>query len=435
MTPAIDAVDAWEVLDSRGDPTVRVAVTAGDARGLFTVPVGASTGRHEAVEVRDGGDRYDGRGVRTAVRAVRDDLEPVVTGRDVTAQRAVDAALVERDGTETLSALGANAVLGVSGAVAHAAAEATDQPLYRYLAPDSLAEEDRESGAVGRLPLPMVNVLSGGLHAHGGVEVQDFLVVPRNAETYAAAIETVWEVRDAVRSLIVERGDRPLVADEGGFAPSLSGITDAFDLLATGVREAGFEPARDGVAFAVDVAASHFYDAESGTYALDSAGETLTSDEMAARVAEWTESYPVVSVEDPLAEDDWRGWAAFTDRVGTAVQVLGDDLLVTDSDRVERAAEAGVANAVLVKANQAGTVTRTLDLLETADDVGFAPVVSARSGETCDATIADLAVARDAGQIKVGSLARSERLAKYNRLFGIEHRTERSLASPSFEPS
>lgn len=409
----VDGVEAWEVLDSRGDPTVRVRVSAGDASGTFTVPSGASTGAHEAVERRDDGGRYGGRGVRGAVRAVRGELAPVVRGRDVTDQAGVDAALEDRDGTDDLSRLGANAVLGVSGAVAHAAAEAVDEPLYRYLTA-SPPGEGRESP--GALPLPMVNVFSGGLHAEGGIEIQDFLVVPVGARTYPEAIETAWTVRAATRERVVERGRRPLVADEGGFAPDVDTVDGAFELLLASVRDAGFEPGAD-VAFAVDVAATHFH--ESGTYVFDSLDRTLDRAGMVDLVARWVETYPLVSVEDPLAEDDWTGWERLADRVGDRVQLLGDDLVATNPERLARGVEAGAANGLIVKPNQAGTLTRTLRVVETARSAEWTPVVSARSGETCDATIADLAVARDVGQIKIGSLARSERLAKYNRLLGI----------------
>ena len=401
-------VDAWEVLDSRGDPTVRVRVDAGDASGTFTVPAGASTGAHEAVERRDGGDRYGGRGVRDACAAVRNDLAPVVEGRPVTDQGGIDAALVDRDGTDDLSTLGANAVLGVSGAVAHAAADATGRPLYEVLAPDS---------GPGDVPMPMINVLSGGLHAAADLPIQDFLAVPVGAETYPDALETVWEVRRAAGRRIGAGDHPPAVADEGGFVPPVADADAAFELLVDAIRDAGYDPG-DEVAIAVDVAATHFYDADADGYAL--AGGTLDRAAMIDRVVGWIDAYPVRSVEDPLAEDDWAGWERLADRVGDRVQLLGDDLLATNAGRLDRAVASGVANAVLVKPNQAGTITRTRRVLEAAQDAGWAPVVSARSGETCDSTIADLAVGLDAGQIKIGSLARSERLAKYNRLLGID---------------
>jgi enolase len=435
----VSSVDAWEVLDSRGDPTVRVAVEVaaesgnggGDGRGVFTVPAGASTGAHEATERRDGGDRYAGRGVRETVAAVHDELAPVAVGRDAADQRGLDEALEDRDGTADLSRLGANAVLGVSGAVAHAAAAAREKPLYAHFA--DLAGRDP-----GRLPLPMVNCLSGGLHATGGIEIQDVLVVPVGAESYPEALETVHAVRSALRDRLVADGHRPLVADEGGFAPPLESVDGAFSLLESAVRDVGHEPSREDVAFAVDVAATHFYDADDGRYRLGSLGRELDREGMLDLVTGWAERYPLVSVEDPLAEDDWEGFAALRDRFsdsGRQVQVLGDDLLATNRERVERAVAEDAATAVLVKPNQAGTLTRTLDVVATAREAGLATVVSARSGETCDTTIADLAVGLDAGQIKIGSLARSERLAKYNRLLGIDRETDRGYAGGRWPPA
>jgi enolase len=431
----ITGVDAWEVLDSRGDPTVRVAVDVegergvGDERGVFTVPAGASTGAHEATERRDGGDRYGGRGVRGAVEAVREELGRVVRGMDATDQRGIDAALEECDGRADLSRLGANAVLGVSGAVARAAAAAREVPPYAHLA-------DLAGREPGCLPLPMVNLLSGGLHATGGIEIQDFLVVPVGAESYPEALETTHAVRSALRERIVDDGGRPLVADEGGFAPPLESVDDAFALLESAVRDTGHEPSREDVAFAVDVAATHFHDAERGWYRLESVDRELDREGMLDLVAGWVERYPLVSVEDPLSEDDWDGFGALRDRLaGTKVQVLGDDLLATNRERVERAVAEDAASAVLVKPNQAGTLTRTLDVLETAREAGLATVVSARSGETCDSTIADLAVGVDAGQIKIGSLARSERLAKYNRLLGIDREVATGYAGGQWPPA
>ena len=417
----ITAVEAWEVLDSRGNPTVRAAVSTEAGSGRFTVPAGASTGRFEAVERRDGGDRYGGMGVREAVAAVEDELAAVAVGRDVTAQREIDAALERADGSDDLSRLGANAVLAISGAVLHAASDGADRPLYRYVAEEYEVEPS--------LPTPMVNVVSGGLHAEGGIEIQDFLVVPHDPATVADALETVWAVRDAVRTAIVEDGHRPLVADEGGFAPPLDEIQDAFDLLLTSIEQAGYVPG-DEVSIAVDVAATHFYDQGSETYRLESVDRQLTRGELIDLVVDWTESYPVCSIEDPLAEDDWTGWRRLAACLDHDVQLLGDDLLVTNRERLRRAVAEDVATAVLVKPNQAGTVTRTLDVVQAAREAKVESVVSARSGETCDATIADLAVGLDAGQIKIGSLARSERLAKYNRLLEIERESELVTRDP-----
>lgn len=409
----ITAVDAWEVLDSRGHPTVRAEVRTDGAAGRFTVPAGASTGRFEAVERRDGGDRYGGMGVQAAVTAVQNELDEVV-GHDVSDQAGIDATLERTDGTANFSRLGANAVLAVSGAVLHAASATAEQPLYQYVA--------EQYAAAPSLPTPMINVLSGGLHAEGGIEIQDFLIVPHDAAAINDAVETAWAVRDAVRRTIVEDGHRPLVADEGGFAPPLDEIADAFSLLLAGIERAGYVPGKE-VSIAVDVAASHFYDPASETYRLESVDRRLSRRELIDLVVEWTEQYPICSIEDPLAEDDWAGWALLADRLDD-VQLLGDDLLVTNRERLQRAVDEGVATAVLVKPNQAGTITRAIDVVRAARDAGIETVVSARSGETCDATIADLAVGLDAGQIKIGSLARSERLAKYNRLLEIDRFAE-----------
>ena len=410
-------VTAREVLDSRGDPTVRVRVETDGAAGTFTVPSGASTGRHEAVERRDGGDRYGGRGVRGAVRAVAEELGPAVVGTEVTAQRAIDELLVERDGTEDLSRLGANAVLGVSGAVARAASAARDEPLYAYLA----------DGEPGPVPRPMVNLLSGGAHAPGGLAVQDLLAVPTGARTYEGALETVWSVREALKELIRDRGHRPLVADEGGFAPPVASVEAAFDLLLSSVRSAGYVPGEE-VSFGIDVAASQFHDG--GEYAFAGPGRCLDRSGMIDLVTGWIESYPIVSVEDPLDEDDWRGWRELYERMGDRVQLVADDLVVTNGARLERAVAEQAANAVLVKPNQAGTITRALDVLDDARGAGWRAIVSARSGETADTTIADLAVARHADRIKIGSLARSERLAKYNRLLEISGAVDTGFADP-----
>jgi enolase len=408
------------VLDSRGNPTVRAEVVTKGASGRFTVPAGASTGRFEAVERRDGGDRYGGMGVRQAVAAIEDELTEIVVGRDVTDQAGLDAALERADGTENFSRLGANAVLAVSGAGLHTASAAAEQPLHQYVA--------EQYDITPSLPTPMVNVLSGGLHAEGGIEIQDFLAVPHDVGSIAAGLETVWAVRDAVRRAIVEDGHRPLVADEGGFAPPLDGIGDAFGLLLSGIERAGYVPGEE-VSIAVDVAASHFYDQGTERYCLKSVDRRLTREEMIALIVEWTEKYPVCSVEDPLAEDDWTGWGRLADRLD-GVQLLGDDLLVTARERLQRAVDVGAANAVLVKPDQAGTIARAVDVVQSARDAGLKTVISARSGETCDTTIADLAVGLDAGQIKIGSLARSERLAKYNRLLEIERDGELATRDP-----
>ena len=415
----ITAVDAWEVLDSRGNPTVRVEVSTGETSGRFTVPAGASTGTFEALERRDGDARYRGLGVLGAIDAIRADLAPVVQGRDPTDQRGIDAALVDADGTADLTRLGANAVLGVSGAVAHAAANARGVPLYEHLAPES----------PGRLPLPMINILSGGRHAEGGLEVQDLLVIPMGADTYSHGLEMVHAVRMAVKDRIEAADNRPLVADEGGYAPPLDSPSAGLELLVDAIDDAGYSPGVE-VAIALDLAATQFYDGD--RYHLANHPD-LRSDALIDRIESWVRDYPVVSIEDPLAEDDWDGWVALADR-GLGIQLLGDDLIATTAARLDRAIDGEVANAVLVKPNQTGTLTRAIDVVDRSMAAGWSPVISARSGETCDSTIADLAVALDAGQIKVGSLARSERLAKYNRLLEIERHHDAFAGSEVIAP-
>ena len=407
----LTAVDAWEVLDSRGNPTVRVEVAAGDATGRFTVPAGASTGSHEALELRDGGSRYRGRGVRTAVEHVHRELAPAVVGELVTDQRAIDDRLTSVDGTADLSRLGANAVLGVSGAVAHAASEVRDVPLFRLFV----------DGVPPAMPVPLINIISGGLHAPGGLAFQDFMVVPHGSNCFASAIELAWEIRMVVRDRLVSAGERPLVADEGGFAPQIGDTDEACDVLLQAIEEAGATPGSD-VSIAIDVAASHFF--EDGVYRPDSGTSPLDASGMIELIAGLVERYPVVAVEDALVEDDWTGWTSLLSTLPDRVAVIGDDFLVTNTERLERAVNMQAANAVLVKPNQAGTVTAAVDVIDAGARADWMRVVSARSGETCDATIADLAVGRRAECIKIGSLARSERLAKYNRLLRLEDRHE-----------
>jgi enolase len=407
VTPTISSLWAREVLDSGGRPTVEVELELSD--GTFarsSVPAGTSTGRHEAREVRDGDPgRYDGQGVLGAVRHVRETIAPLLLGRSPFERAEIDAALVELDGTRDKSRLGANAVLGVSTAVARAAAAARGIPLWQHL------------GGAGVLPLPMVNVISGGLHGDTGLEFQDFLVVPVGAETFREALECVSAVRSATARLLRERGLSTLKAAEGGFAPPLATPGEALELLTEAVVRSGRSPSED-VAFAVDVAATHFFDGAG--YRLRGAPDGIDAAGMIKRLERLVDDYPVVSIEDGLAEDDWEGWVALTERLGSRVQVLGDDLFATNEGRLRRGIDAGVANSVLVKMNQIGTLTETLEVIALAQEAGYAPVVSARSGETCDDFIADLAVATGAGQIKIGSLAQSERLAKYNQLLRIE---------------
>ena len=418
----IAAVRAREVLDSRGNPTVEVDVRlAGGAMGRAIVPSGASTGRHEAVELRDGDPaRYDGKGVRRAVAAVNATIAPALCGTapyqamDAADQPALDARLCELDGTVNKAALGANAILGVSLAAAHAAAAARAVPLYRHLA--ELAGNPRLT-----LPLPMVNIISGGRHAAGGLDMQDFLVIPVGAAGYSEALRMVVAVYRAVGRILSQTGPYPYgVADEGGYGPPLPCHEDALALLYDAARLAGLRCARDGdVAIGMDVAATEFMD-DSGAYTLQAEGRSFTARQLADLLAHWCAAYPIISIEDGLGEDDWDGWAYLTARLGAATQLIGDDLFTTNPQRLARGADAGIANAVLVKPNQIGTLTETLTTIRLAQERGYLPVISARSGETEDTTIADLAVATGAGQIKIGSVTRSERLAKYNRLLRIE---------------
>ena len=418
----IAAVRAREVLDSRGNPTVEVDVRlAGGAVGRAIVPSGASTGRHEAVELRDGDPaRYDGKGVRHAVAAVNDTIAPALCGTaqdgamDAADQPALDARLCELDGAANKAALGANAILGVSLAAAHAAAAARAIPLYRHLA--ELAGNRRLT-----LPLPMVNIISGGRHAAGGLDMQDFLVIPVGAASYSEALRMVVAVYRAVGRILSQTGPYPYgVADEGGYGPPLPCHEDALALLYDAARLAGLRCARDGdVAIGIDVAATEFMD-DSGAYTLQAEGRSFTARQLTDLLAHWCAAYPIISIEDGLGEDDWDGWAYLTARLGAATQLIGDDLFTTNPQRLAQGADAGIANAVLVKPNQIGTLTETLATIRLAQERGYLPVISARSGETEDTTIADLAVATGAGQIKIGSVTRSERLAKYNRLLRIE---------------
>ena len=407
-------IHAREVLDSRGNPTVEVEVTLnGGGFGRAIVPSGASTGSHEALELRDGDpERYGGRGVRRAVGNVNDIISPQICGKDVNArdQAVVDDLLRALDGTANKSNLGANAILGVSLGAARAAADALGEPLYRYLA----------DGRTPLLPLPMVNIISGGQHSNWSLDLQDFLAIPVGAASYGQALEWCGAVYRGMRSLLERRGILPGgVADEGGFGPALPANRDALELMVDATELAGLKPgARDGVAIGLDVAATEFF--REGRYRLHREDRDLTTGEMVDMLADWVGAYPIMSIEDGLAEDDWDGWQALNARVGDRVQLIGDDLFTTNPLRLRMGIERKAANAVLVKPNQIGTLTETLEVVAMAQDVGFLPVISARSGETEDSTIADLAVGTAAGQIKIGSLTRSERLAKYNRLLRIE---------------
>ena len=410
----IKAVRGREVLDSRGNPTVEVDVRLrGGAFGRAIVPSGASTGRHEAVELRDGDPtRYEGRGVLRAVAAVNEVIGPALCGDcDAADQASLDARLRELDGTANKANLGANAILGVSLAAAHAAANAADDPLYRYLGgPDACV-----------LPMPMVNIISGGRHAAGGLDMQDFLVIPIGAETFSEALRMVVAVYRAVGRVLSQTGPYAYgVADEGGYGPPLPCHEDALGLLYDATRLAGYRCARDGdIAIGLDVAATEFA-ADDGRYVLQAEGRAFSSEELVDLLDHWGKTYPIISIEDGLGEDDWDGWDYLTKKLGGSSQLIGDDLFTTNPERLARGADDGIANAVLVKPNQIGTLTETLQTVALAQERAYLPVISARSGETEDTTIADLAVATGAGQIKIGSITRSERLAKYNRLLRIE---------------
>ncbi len=403
---SIDAVGAREILDSRGNPTVEVEVALDDGTiARAAVPSGASTGQFEAHELRDGGKRYAGRGVEKAVIGVLDEIGPALVGLEASEQRLVDQTLLDLDGTPTKSRLGANALLGVSLAVARAAAESAELPLFRYVGGPN----------AHLLPVPMMNILNGGAHADTGVDVQEFMVAPIGAATFKEALQWGAEVYHTLKSVLKEKGLATGLGDEGGFAPDLPSNRDALDLIAVAVEKAGFSLGTD-IALALDVAATEFH--TDGTYAFE--GAKKSADEMAAYYAELVAAYPLVSIEDPMSEEDWAGWKSLTDQLGDKVQIVGDDLFVTNPDRLERGIREATANALLVKVNQIGTLTETLDAVSMAHRAGYRCMMSHRSGETEDTTIADLAVATDCGQIKTGAPARSERVAKYNQLLRIE---------------
>ncbi|MBS9536026.1 phosphopyruvate hydratase [Mycobacterium sp. M1] len=424
--PIIEQVGAREILDSRGNPTVEVEVALGD--GTFAraaVPSGASTGEHEAVELRDGDARYGGKGVKKAVNAVLDEIAPAVIGISADDQRLVDQALLDLDGTPDKSRLGANAILGVSLAVAKAAADSAQLPLYRYLGGPN----------AHILPVPMMNILNGGAHADTGVDVQEFMVAPIGAPNFAEALRWGAEVYHALKSVLKKQGLSTGLGDEGGFAPDVAGTTAALDLISTAIESTGYKLGTD-VVLALDVAATEFY--RDGGYQFEK--QTRTAAEMAQFYAKLIGEYPLVSIEDPLSEDDWDGWVALTGEIGDRVQLVGDDLFVTNPERLEEGIDKGAANALLVKVNQIGTLTETLDAVTLAHHSGYRTMMSHRSGETEDTTIADLAVAVSCGQIKTGAPARSERVAKYNQLLRIEEelgdaaRYAGDLAFPRYAP-
>jgi enolase len=417
--PLIEGVHAREILDSRGNPTVAVTVaTSFGAVEEAMVPSGASTGANEAVELRDGDkNRYGGKGVLKAVAAVNDVLGPALEGLDATAQREIDSKLIEFDGSSNKSTLGANAMLGTSLAVARAAASSLSLPLFRYLGGPCAAT----------LPVPMMNVVNGGKHAEGALQFQEIMIVPIGAATESDAVRYGAEVFHALGKLLHDRHFPTLVGDEGGYAPPLENPSQALDLILAAIDVAGYKAGTD-VAFALDPASSEFY--QDGKYYALSKEHGLSSDEMVALYRDLCERYPIVSIEDGLAEDDWSGWRKLTEAIGDRVQLVGDDLFVTNVSFLERGIKEGCANSILIKVNQIGTLTETLDCIELAHQAGYATVISHRSGETEDTTIADVAVATSAGQIKTGSLSRSDRVAKYNRLMAIEEELGQAARYP-----
>jgi enolase len=403
---SIEAIHARQILDSRGNPTLEVEVALDDGTvGRAGVPSGASTGAFEAVELRDGGDEYGGKGVTRAVQNVIDEIQPELLGHEADDQRLVDQALIDLDRTPDKSRLGANAIVGVSIAVARAAADTASLPLFRYLGGPNAHV----------LPVPMMNILNGGAHADNSVDIQEFMITPIGAATFDEALRWGAETYHALKSVLKQHGLATGVGDEGGFAPDLPNNRAALDLIVEAIGKAGFTPGRD-IALAIDAAATEFY--SDGSYTFE--GSSRTSAEMTATYEEWVGTYPIVSLEDPLAEEDWAGWRDLTASVGDRVQIVGDDLFVTNPERLRRGIAERAANALLVKLNQIGTVSETLDAVTLAHRASFASIISHRSGETDDTTISDLAVATNCGQIKTGAPARGERVAKYNQLLRIE---------------
>jgi enolase len=403
---AIEALGAREILDSRGNPTIEVEVLLDDGTiARAAVPSGASTGAFEAVELRDGGTRYGGKGVDKAVQVVIDDIGPEVVGFEASEQRLLDARLIELDGTPNKAKYGANAILGVSLAVARAAAESAELPLFRYLGGPN----------AHLLPVPMMNIVNGGSHADSNVDIQEFMIAPIGAGTFAEALRWGAETYHALKAVLKARGLSTGLGDEGGFAPNLGSNREALDLILEAIGKAGYTPGRD-IALALDVAATEFR--KDGAYAFE--GGSKSASELIAYYGDLVANYPLVSIEDPLDEDDWDGWKAMTDSLGGKVQIVGDDLFVTNPERLAKGIALGTANALLVKVNQIGTLTETLDAVDMAHRAGYRTMTSHRSGETEDTTIADIAVATNAGQIKTGAPARSERVAKYNQLLRIE---------------
>jgi enolase len=407
MSEIID-VFAREVLDSRGNPTVEAdVILESGVMGRAIVPSGASTGEREALELRDGGKRYLGKGVQKAVYNVIEIIGPVISGMDATEQAVIDRTMIELDGTETKKKLGANAMLAVSLAVAKAAAEDAGLPLYHYLGGPNAKE----------LPVPMMNVLNGGAHADNNVDFQEFMIIPAGAETCTDAIRMGAEVFHSLKSVLKKKGYNTAVGDEGGFAPNLRSNEEACQVILEAIQKAGYKAGKD-VFLGLDVASSEFY--EKGVYNMKGEGKKMTSDKMIKFYESWVKQYPIISIEDGMSEKDWKGWKLLTDHLGSKVQLVGDDIFVTNTKIFKQGIEQGIANSILIKLNQIGTLTETLDAIEMAKRAKYTAVVSHRSGESEDATIADLAVATNAGQIKTGSLSRTDRIAKYNQLIRIE---------------
>ncbi|MCD6320944.1 phosphopyruvate hydratase [Candidatus Bipolaricaulota bacterium] len=413
----IEEIWAREILDSRGNPTVEVEVTLEDGtRARAAVPSGASTGTHEALELRDGGKRYLGKGVRQAVRNVNEIIAPEIVGMDPLQQGEIDQILIELDGTENKSRLGANAILGVSLGVAKAAAAYLKLPFFRYIA----------GIRTGRMPIPLMNVLNGGVHADNNLSIQEFMIVPIGGDSFAERLRYGAEVFHTLKKILKSEGHSVAVGDEGGFAPNLPDDETAIRYLVRAIEEAGYRPGED-LAIALDAAATEFFDGDKGTYRLGD--RELTADELIEVYVEWVEKYPIISLEDGLAEEDWEGWVKLTQRLGNRVQLVGDDIFVTNPGRLKKGIELGVANSILIKLNQIGTVTETLETMEMAHFAGYTAIISHRSGETEDTSIAHFAVGTGCGQIKTGSLSRSERVAKYNELLRIEEDYEPPLAA------
>ncbi len=406
----IEEIQARQILDSRGNPTIEVDVITGDGNmGRAAVPSGASTGIHEAIELRDGGDEWMGKGVSKAVDHVNNLLNDELNGFDVFDQRDIDQVMIDLDGTSNKANLGANAILGVSLAVAHAAADCSGQSLYRYI------------GGVNAhtLPVPMMNILNGGSHADNKIDIQEFMVMPVGAETFSDGLRMGTEVFHALKDVLKKKGHSTNVGDEGGFAPNLKSNDEAIEVVIEAIEKAGYRPGED-LLISLDAAASEFYDAEKGLYLFESTGDRMEGKDLVDFWKGWCDKYPIISIEDGLAEDDWDAWKLLTQSVGDKIQLVGDDLFVTNTHRLSRGIENDIANSILIKVNQIGTLTETIDAVSLAHRNGYTSVMSHRSGETEDTTIADLAVALNTGQIKTGSASRSDRVAKYNQLLRIE---------------